>query len=126
MPDQSMKAWHIRLNCDAEGHVKTDPKSSDFESDWETKREGIRQAKRDGWVFHRNGKLTCPECAKAITASPEALPSTKGLAAASLPTIAGLKRAVRVAGTYNRCCREWWNAEDIRVEFSHRARRIAA
>lgn len=63
MPDLSMKAWLIRLRCDAIGHIPVGgPDSNDFEADFETRAAGKCAAKRAGWQF--SGKNTiCPTCA---------------------------------------------------------------
>lgn len=65
MPDQSFKCWHIAVNCDHPAHRKADPSSND----WEQVEPGAtKDSYRDdlrayGWIFHRDGRVTCPQCA---------------------------------------------------------------
>lgn len=65
MADLSFKVWHVRLNCDHPQHRKVDPDSSDWESTEPeaTWKEVVADARAAGWIFHRDGRLTCPTCA---------------------------------------------------------------
>lgn len=67
MADLSFKVWHVALNCDQPGHRKTDADAPDRHMTEITgnKRDYIADARADGWIFHNDGKLTCPWCARA-------------------------------------------------------------
>lgn len=62
MPDMSMKVYLGRIVCDAPGHAPSGGRN-DYEDDHATRREFLASARQAGWVFHRDGKTTCPECA---------------------------------------------------------------
>jgi hypothetical protein len=64
--DLSFKCWHVAVNCDHPGHRKVDPMSNDYETVEPelTRAEYRAELRADGWIFHRNGKATCPDCAR--------------------------------------------------------------
>ena len=64
MTDRSFTGWHMRLYCDHRLHVANDPTIADYcEEMFATKREGLDDAKRRGWIISK-GKHICPKCAK--------------------------------------------------------------
>ena len=57
----------MRLECDHPNHIV----KHDFhgyaiigEVTGRTRGECVKQARADGWIFHRDGKLTCPDCGR--------------------------------------------------------------
>lgn len=74
MPDRSFKVWHIAIQCDHPEHKRDKLRHPD--ATWQeaadfydvdpdtTKREYLADYRAQGFIFHRDGRVTCPECAK--------------------------------------------------------------
>ena len=77
MPDNSFKVWHVAVTCDDPHHARGKLHPDDHayrnphfrDNDWESvEPDATRQSYRadmraEGWIFHRDGRVTCPECA---------------------------------------------------------------
>lgn len=65
--------YTINLYCDNDwAHpCEPDQKTPSAEYVGETGAECRKQAKRDGWKFHRDGCHTCPECVTAALSPKE-------------------------------------------------------
>jgi hypothetical protein len=52
--------YAMDLYCDHPKHVETYKGPPSYEG--YTRGECVREARKDGWIFHRDGNLTCPKC----------------------------------------------------------------
>lgn len=58
--------YTMDLYCDASDHKSVATRRGGWQYTGETAGECKRKAKADGWKFHRDGEVSCPECAKAM------------------------------------------------------------
>jgi hypothetical protein len=72
MPDSSFTGWHVSLFCDHPHHElgraeKGYPDIFDTGTLYKRRADYVSEYRRNGWIFHRDGRLTCPDCAKALS-----------------------------------------------------------
>lgn len=75
MTDQSFLCWHISLRCDDPRHRELtgrDPEEDQWiETEIDLSKAAWRHAYRDnGFIFHRDNRVTCPTCASALATPP--------------------------------------------------------